>query len=157
MTEFRENNILFPECVVAVYRRDGNGRLHFAGTGFRLFRPGLVVTANHFVAGHGHYELAISAQKVTANQVLLDPVVSDVEEVLTPHPTGSYDVAVLRLKDVEGDWQTFELDRTVDPNALGASVASYGYPAATDPKKIADARLLEQEAWLQAETGVDYY
>ena len=111
----------FQQCVVTVYGCLAPDRYTpMLGTGFRLGRPDVVVTAKH-VVDQGYRQYAVAAKKANVVQIQLTRVVE--------FPDAPADLAVLLLDGVSNPWQCFRLLEHGDgKDALGESVASFGFP-----------------------------
>ena len=111
------------ECVVSIHGYLGPGQYtrQNLGTGFRLARSNLVVTAKHVV---GQFvKCAVVSNRPSDSMSTVTPS----EETLFPPDAGA-DLAVLVLEET-GDWQRFALQPPSDSSVLGMRVASYGFPA----------------------------
>ena len=90
------------------------------GTGFRLRRPELVVTARHVVDGVNN--LMVLSRRVEEKHTRY----AVVKTVSFP-PDEKADLAVLTVAN-DGEWECFDLQEMDNEPLLGARIGSFGYP-----------------------------
>ena len=115
------------DCVVPIYGcADKRPPHNFLGTGFRLIRPDLIVTARHVVSGFDLY--AIGANRHGGLAVVDVFYSSNVSYA----PDQNLDLAVIRLEpSEEGSWQCLGLrpeEYVRSSGSYGTPVATFGYP-----------------------------
>lgn len=109
------------ERVLLVMRDEGQKRWTHLGTGFRVGRPGLGVTARHVVEREDPSSLLVM------DWMYASPV--GVARIHHPPCEGvqkAPDLAVLELQGTHDELELFQMDRR--RVELGESVVSYGYP-----------------------------
>ena len=129
-----EGGVRLAERVVVVAKATSAG-LELHGTGFRLGRPDVVMTAKH-VASNCRDDCFVIFDKGDGRGL---SSFEHVGRIVVPPDSGA-DLAALILRDA-GAWETFNLAPRPD-FLLGMPVGSFGYPEDTRPGKVEPRMLI---------------
>ena len=115
-----DNMLHLSESVVPVCMHTTERAFVQIGTGFRLRKPELVVTARHVV--EGKQNLMVLSRRPGEEQTRYA-----MAKTVSFPANENADLAVLTVEST-GDWQCFNLPDTDEEPLLGARIGSYGYP-----------------------------
>ena len=131
----RSEKLNLKEYIRPIGIRSNDGKLRFAGTGFGIEKPGLVLTASHVVATATDKPQTIYLQLQDGRFLQACS--------MEPHPTA--DVTALVFKDQSlRSFKLGEAPAEIGEFYLGTEVISYGYPSRQEEsdKVVLEPRLM---------------
>lgn len=131
--------IALSERVVPIVSVERTGHSKILGTGFRLHRPDLLITAKHVVAGTDRiYAADVEPNQSGVEEGFEERVLIPSKRTLVPDDGGA-DLAAVILEET-APRECFTLAPKNGPdsvgNVLGAPVASFGHPVGPEPDRI---------------------